>query len=536
MGLCAMNDTCIVAHVLVIQNRVRPNLMSVVLGLAAMLALAGALRAGDIYVPNYSFALPDIGTNSPYAEPELESWGESPQPDWYEPAEFGNSPWSYLVGTFYNLPNFTNSMGTNNSYIDNCDGVQAAFLFAVPQVAINQPLDAIYNVGQSYTLTAGLIGGGGDMPIGSTLQLGLTYFDASNNVETAAALTVTNTLGNFPSQDHFVDFGLQLPTVQATDPWAGKSIGLQFLATPNFDDPSQWGGFWDIDKVRLVLGVDVPNYSFESPDIGTNSPYAAPVLDSWLESTQADWYNPSEFGGSPWSDLVGTFYNLPDFTNAMGTNDTYIENGDGVQAAFLFAVPDVALYQVLGAAYAPGTTYTLTAGLIGGGGSMTDGSTLQLSLFYLDASNNMDTVAAVTVTNTAANFPSDTRFVDFSVQVPAVQPADAWAGKNIGIQFLATPDFDNPAAWGGFWDVDNVRLVVPTPLSLLNPTVFDGQMRFTVQSEQGAVFQILATTDLSLTAANWTNLGTFTNTTGDSFILNPFPGLPQRFYKAKALP
>jgi hypothetical protein len=84
--------------------------------------------------------------------------------------------------------------------------------------------------------------------------------------------------------------------------------------------------------------------------------------------------------------------------------------------------------------------------------------------------------------------------------------------------------------------VDNVRLVVPTPLSLLNPTVFDGQMRFTVQSEQGAVFQILATTDLSLTAANWTNLGTFTNTTGDSFILNPFPGLPQRFYKAKALP
>ena len=156
------------------------------LGLAAMLALAGASRAGVLYVPNYDFASPDIGTNSPYAAPVLEDWQESAQPSWYDPAYFGGSPWSDLVGTFYNLPNFTNSTATNSSYIDNCDGVQAAFMFALPQVAIFQDLGATFDIGKTYTLTAGLIGGGGDMAAGSTFQLSLYYLDGTNMVTVAA--------------------------------------------------------------------------------------------------------------------------------------------------------------------------------------------------------------------------------------------------------------------------------------------------------------------------------------------------------------
>jgi hypothetical protein len=143
------------------QARLPGHLTCMTLGLAAMLALAGASRAGVLYVPNYDFASPDIGTNSPYAAPVLEDWQESAQPSWYDPAYFGGSPWSDLVGTFYNLPNFTNSTATNSSYIDNCDGVQAAFMFALPQVAIFQDLGATFDIGKTYTLTAGLIGGGG---------------------------------------------------------------------------------------------------------------------------------------------------------------------------------------------------------------------------------------------------------------------------------------------------------------------------------------------------------------------------------------
>ncbi|HEV7924058.1 MAG TPA: hypothetical protein VGR14_01800 [Verrucomicrobiae bacterium] len=518
------------------QNRIRPALMSVMLGLAAMLALAGGLRAGNVYVPNNSFESPDIGTNSPYAAPVLDDWQESPQPIWYNPADFGGSPWEDLFGTFYNLPDFTNSMGTNNLYIDNCDGVQAAFLFALPQVAIYQDLDATFMVGNSYTLTVGMIGGGGGMTNGSTFELSLYYLDASNNMVTVAETTVTNTTANFPTETHFVDFQVQLPDVQATDPWAGQNIGIQLLATPDFNNPASWGGFWDVDNVRLVEGIYVPNNSFELPDIGTNSPYAAPVLDDWEESPQPIWYVPSEFGGSPWEDLFGTFYNLPDFTNSMGTNNTYIDNCDGVQAAFLFALPQVAIFQDLEATFAVGKSYTLTVALIGGGGGMTNGSTFELSLYYLDGSSNMDIVAATTVTNTIANFRNQTHFVDFQLQVPGVQPADPWAGQQIGIQLLATPDFNNPDSWGGFWDVDNVRLSETSALNLVNPTVTNGQLQLSVQSEPGAVLQILATTDLTIPVTNWTNLATFTNTTGSTPFVDTSAALGQRFYTARPSP
>jgi hypothetical protein len=278
----------------------------------------------------------------------------------------------------------------------------------------------------------------------------------------------------------------------------------------------------------------VPNFDFSLPDIGTNSPYAAPVLEDWQESPQAAYYDPANFGGSPWMDLAGTFYNLPDFTNAQGTNDTYIYNCDGVQAAFIFALPQVAIYQRIEAKYKSGQTYTLTVGLIGGGGDMTNGSTFDLVLYYPDGTN-MVTVAATTVTNTIANFPTDTEFVDFQVEVP-VQPGDPCVGKNIGIELLATPDPTNPYAWGGFWDVDNVRLSETTTLNLVNPSLTNGQIQFTLVSEPGAVLQILATTDLTLSPGDWTSLETVTNTSGSMPFMDESPVLNQRFYIVRPVP
>jgi hypothetical protein len=464
----------------------------------------------------------------------LEAWQESAQPSWYNPADFDNSPWSYLAGTFYNLPDFTNSSGTNDTYIYNCVGDQAAFIQSVPQVAILQTLDAPFSVGDTYTLTVGLIGGGGGMPEGSTFQLSLYYLDGTNMV-TVAATTVTNTPANFPTDAYFVDFQVQVPGITATNPWAGQNIGIQLLATPDFGDPAEWGGYWDVGNVRLVEGIAVPNYSFEMPDIGTNSPYASPVLEAWQESAQPSWYNPADFDNSPWSYLAGTFYNLPDFTNSAGTNDTYIYNCDGVQAAFLQEVPQVGILQVIDATFDVGKAYTLTVGLIGGGGGMPDGSTFQLSLYYLDGPN-MVTVAATTVTNTPANFPTDTYFVDFQAQTPATKASDPWAGQDIGIQLLATPDFDDPAAWGGYWDADNVRLVETTPLNLTSPALTNGQLQFTVQSEPNVVFQILSTTNLALPVANWTNLATLTNTTGILPYVDQSASVSQRFYLAEPAP
>jgi hypothetical protein len=273
----------------------------------------------------------------------------------------------------------------------------------------------------------------------------------------------------------------------------------------------------------------VPNYSFESPDIGTNSPYAAPVLDFWEESPQPSWYVPADYGGSPWADLAGTFYNVP-------FPGEFIDNCDGVQAAFLFALPQVAIFQDLAATFNAGKAYTLTVGLVGGGGDMAEGSTLQLSLYYRDASSNMVTVAATTVTNTVENFPTNTHLVDFQVQVPGVIAADAWAGRTMGIQLLATPDFNDPGQWGGYWDADKVRLVETTALNLANPSITGGSLQFTVQSEPNAVFQILAATNLTLPASNWTSLATLTNVTGSLPFVNATSGAGRRFYSAQQLP
>jgi len=288
----------------------------------------------------------------------------------------------------------------------------------------------------------------------------------------------------------------------------------------------------------------VPNYSFELPDIGTNSPYAAPVLDSWQNSPQPAWYIPADFYDTPWVDFAGTFYNLPNFTNIVFTNGawvtysnvSWIDNCDGIQAVFLQAFPQVAILQEISATFNAGKAYTLTVGLIGGGGNMPEGSTFQLSLYYRDAASNMVTVAATTATNTAKNFPTNTHLVDFQAQVPGVKTTDPWAGKNIGIQLLASPDPYDQDQWGGYWDADNVRLVETTALNLVNPAMTGGGLQFTVQSEPGVVCQILAASDLTLPVTNWSSLAKLTNTTGSLPFVDATAGAGPRFYTAQQLP
>jgi hypothetical protein len=61
-------------------------------------------------------------------------------------------------------------------------------------------------------------------------------------------------------------------------------------------------------------------------------------------------------------------------------------------------------------------------------------------------------------------------------------------------------------------------------------------LQFTVQSEPNAVFQILAATNLTLPATNWTSLATLTNVTGSLPFVNATAGAGRRFYSAQQLP
>lgn len=283
----------------------------------------------------------------------------------------------------------------------------------------------------------------------------------------------------------------------------------------------------------------VPNGSFESPVVPPSAPYASPDMDAWQKSAQPAWYDPKQNADTPWSYLMGTFYNVP-------FPGQFIDNCDGAQAAFLFALPEVAVFQdydsiggtnsvpshAFNASFIAGKAYTLTVGVIGGGGGMKPGATLQLSLYYRDALSNFVTVAATSVTNSIAAFPTNTHFVDYQVEVPVVKAGDPWAGKHIGIQLLSTTGFDLA---GGYWDLDNVRLTETVAPELSIAQVIGGRLSFTLVSDPGVQFEIQATTNLTTGAESWTSVRTFTNVTGTGSFTEAVVGPGQRFYRARKL-
>jgi|ERR1041385_2911938 hypothetical protein len=214
--------------------------------------------------------------------------------------------------------------------------------------------------------------------------------------------------------------------------------------------------------------IFVPNSSFESQVAGP--PYGVDTrIDSWQKSPKPAWFDETAYG-ILWDQTMGVFANTP-----SGAAN-HIDNMTGNQGAYMFALPQVAIFQDynsldwnhsspshdFNATFDAGKSYQLTVGLIGGGGGMTLGSTFELSLYYRDSANNMITIAATPVTYTAELFPSTTHFVDFSVNLGEVQAGDAWAGKNIGIELAST------YGTAGYWDLDNVRLTsaVPEPAAL----------------------------------------------------------------------
>ena len=274
--------------------------------------------------------------------------------------------------------------------------------------------------------------------------------------------------------------------------------------------------------------ITVPNASFENPA----TTFAYPQIDAWEQVPV--WY----------SQQMGVFLNQPP------SDPTHIDNCDGAQGAFLFASNQVAILQdydtidwsnsapthAFAATFDAGKSYLLTVGVIGGTNlsiPMKEGTRLVLSLYYRDNASNMMTIAATSITNSGTLFPTATHLVDFQVPVPTVKASDPWAGQHIGVQMLSsvTPDLE-----GGYWDLDNVRLVSFAPTMLLAATRSNGQFACTLQSEPGLRFEMLASTNLTLPLSNWTSLGTVTNLGGNTPFTDPATNLARRFYRARQLP
>lgn len=182
--------------------------------------------------------------------------------------------------------------------------------------------------------------------------------------------------------------------------------------------------------------IPIPNHSFEVPAINPiENPFLAiPFTSSWTEDDI----------DSVTSLNTGTFANTPPDSN------DHLVNPDGSQLAFLGGMDGNALWQYLPVTYQVGKSYRLTIGVCGSANApLPQGSILILALHYLYVSAPADIVSVQIPAP-----PSTSRTIeDFSVTIPTVQPGDLWAGRNIGIAIRGT------GAGGGFWDIDNIRLI-----------------------------------------------------------------------------
>jgi hypothetical protein len=520
--------------------RSRCHLNGAVAGLVAALALAGTLRAAVLYVPNGSFETP-LTTN---VDVRIDSWQDQPQSAFYDPSQFGGQPWDTLMGRF------ANTAPGSFDYLDNLDGTQAAYIFTFPGAGFFQDFNAVdwsgatnhafnssFEVGRSYQLTAAFTSSSNEpLTNGASMEMSLYYRDASNSIVNLAATNVVFDTKVFTNLNHLVDFTVNVPTVNATNAWAGHNIGIQFVSTTT--DPNLITGVWDVDKVRLTSTIVVPNGSFETP-VTTNVDIR---IDSWADNPQSPFFNPSQFGGSPWTTLMGRFMNT-----APGSFD-HIDNIDGTQAAYIFTFPGAGFFQdfdstdwantnsthAFNVKLDPGKTYTLTAGFTSSGNEpLTNGASIQMALYFGDGPSNQTVIAANNVFFDTKVFTNLDHLLDFQVTIPEVKASDPWAGKNVGIEFISTT-FD-PNLITGVWDLDNVRLTEKVATALAAPALTNGLVNLTLNSEPGLAFEILAATNLTSPPSGWTSLATLTNLTG-SFSFGDEITNQHRFYKAQQLP
>jgi len=210
---------------------------------------------------------------------------------------------------------------------------------------------------------------------------------------------------------------------------------------------------WTAVAAAQDLSIAVKNASFEDPLVDPNAFQALPWVDGWLE-----------FDVDQESSLnTGVFANTP------ADSPGHIGNAHGGQLAFLGSESVNALDQDLGFPYRVGFSYRMTVAV--GVSAMFPPAavepvdTLELSFYYLDQNEPVDIVTTVV----DANGLSSLELQDFSVELAPVHPNDVWAGQPIGIGLRAA------GLPGGFWDLDDVRLMETLPETLdVNNASFEG--------------------------------------------------------------
>jgi len=327
---------------------------------------------------------------------------------------------------------FNNSAGYGN-YITNADANQLAFINADGH-EIWQDLSINYQPGFVYRLTVGLAARS-DTPTApnATFDLRFAYRDPGAIILNRGPVAYS-ALSNSQLRDFSV-----WRTAAPGDPYIGKPVVIWLKANGNLGDP----GDWTADNVRLDIfeAIPVPNFSFESPDLGGSNSGTGFGTGTWQTSGQ--------------SGHTGRFKNNASFGSFMNNTD-----GDAVgdvQMAWMNIAAGTSIYQDLPAVYEVARWYELIVG-VGARSGQTVGpnTTMAIELYYRDALGNAQTIAQTLIRHGDL---STTSLTDFSVKIPAVLGTDPWYGKQIGIRMRSV----SVESGSGDWTLDNVRLLTGVP-------------------------------------------------------------------------
>ncbi len=200
--------------------------------LSLMLGVSSAF-ATAINVPNYSFEGPGVGAGG--ASIAIDSWNQN--------------------GADNNQGVAGNGWGGGQINLPNSDGDQVGWMNTQPDynndlasVGLWQLLPETYTVGKAYELTVAMARGTWNAPDdGDQMQIRLWY-DGVNGATAIASTTVTAGDLNWSNGGALIDYTAVLPTISATDDWAGKNIGIWLVSTYEELDGE---GDWVMDNVRL---------------------------------------------------------------------------------------------------------------------------------------------------------------------------------------------------------------------------------------------------------------------------------------------
>lgn len=208
-------------------------------GWVLVIACSAAVSADPISIPNASFEAPTVSRNfeNPFgALPLIADWDEN---------DVGSGD-----ELNQNTGVFLNTDPGEPDHIANAHQRQLAFLSSLTGNAIRQDLSAVFVPGREYTLTAALATSL-TFPVGADEELELALFYFSGGVEQVIASTFIS--GDQVNANLLIDASLISAAVAASDPWAGRRIGV--LIRPSIADPDDEDGegFWDVDDIRLEV-------------------------------------------------------------------------------------------------------------------------------------------------------------------------------------------------------------------------------------------------------------------------------------------